>query len=108
MKVVIFALSAADPKRGRYKNWREKQRREWRHFVMGIEHGIRTGYWPGGRLRARSFYKDGLKEGVAESWHFNGKIATRCNLTRGKLVGEVERSSKAGEYQPTTVEEKES
>ena len=28
---------------------------ERRHFVMGLEHGIRTCYWPGGRLRARSF-----------------------------------------------------
>lgn len=64
---------------------------ERRHFVMGLEHGMRTRYWPGGRLRARSYYKDGLKEGVAESWHFDGKIATRRNFTRGKLVGEVER-----------------
>ena len=50
---------------------------ERRHFVMGLERGLRTGYWPGGRLRARSYYEDSLKEGVAESWHFNGKIATR-------------------------------
>ena len=28
---------------------------ERRHFVMGLEHGIRTRYLPGGRLRARSF-----------------------------------------------------
>ena len=98
MKVVIFALSAADPKRGRYKNWREKQRREWRHFVMGIEHGIRTGYWPGGLLRARSFYKDGLKEGVAKSWHFDGKIATRSNFAKGKLIGKAERWFEAGAY----------
>ena len=47
---------------------------------MGLEQAVRTRYWPGGRLRARSFYKDGLKEGVAESWHFNGKMATRRKI----------------------------
>ena len=60
------------------------------------------------RLRARSYYKDGLKEGVAKSWHFNGKIATRRNFIRGKLIGEVERWSEAGEYQPASAENKES
>ena len=64
---------------------------ERRHFVMGLEHGVRTLYWPAGRLRGRSTYKDDLKEGIPESWHFNGKIATRRNFTRGKLIGEVER-----------------
>ncbi len=81
---------------------------ERRHFVMGLEQGVRTRYWPGGHLRARSFYKDGLKEGVAESWHFNGKRATRRHFTMGKLMGDVERWSEAGVYQPTTVENMES
>ena len=85
----------------------DRSTEERRHFVMGLEHGVRTRYWPGGRLRARSNYKDGLKEGIAKSWHLNGKIATRRNFTRGKLVGEVERWSEAGEYQPATVEAKE-
>jgi antitoxin component YwqK of YwqJK toxin-antitoxin module len=81
---------------------------ERRHFVMGLEHGVRTRYWPDGRSRARSNYKDGLKEGVAKSWHFNGKIATRRNFTMGKLIGEVERWSEAGEYQPASAENRES
>ncbi|MDC3124467.1 hypothetical protein OBB00_07100 [Gammaproteobacteria bacterium] len=85
----------------------DRSTEERRHFVMGLEHGIRTRYWPGGRLRARSYYNDGLKEGVAKSWHFDGKIATRRNFTRGKLIGEVERWSEAGEYQPASLENKE-
>ena len=36
---------------------------ERRHFVMGLEHGMRTRYWPGGRLRGRSYYKDGNYHG---------------------------------------------
>ena len=80
------------PATGSYSQiFADRSTEERRHFVMGLEHGMRTRYWPGGRLRAQSFYKDGLKEGVAESWHFDGKIATRRNFTRGKLVGEVER-----------------
>ena len=86
----------------------DRSTEERRHFVMGLEHGVRTRYWPGGRLRARSNYKDGLKEGIAKSWHLNGKIATRRNFTRGKLVGEVERWSEAGEYQPASAENRES
>ena len=82
------------PAMGSYiETFGDRSTEERRHFVMGLEQGVRTRYWPGGRLRARSNYKDGLKEGVAKSWHFNGKIATRRNFTRGKLIGEVERWS---------------
>ena len=73
---------------------------------MGLEQGVRARYWAGGRLRALSFYKDGLKEGVAKSWYFNEKMATRRNFTGGKLMGDVERWSEAGAYQPVTVEDK--
>ena len=97
------------PATGSYSQiFADRSTEERRHFVMGLEQGVRTRYWPGGRLRARSNYKDGLKEGVAKSWHFNGKIATRRNFTRGKLIGEVERWSEAGEYQPASAENRES
>jgi hypothetical protein len=86
----------------------DRSTEERRHFVMGLEHGMRTRYWPGGRLRSRRYYSDGLKEGVAKSWHFNGKIATIRNFTRGELIGEVERWSEAGEYQPASADNRES
>ena len=70
---------------------KRKLNEERRHFVMGPEHRIRAGYWPGRHLRARSLFEDGLKEGVAKSWHFNNKIATRGNFAKGKLIGKAER-----------------
>ena len=41
----------------------DRSTEERRHFVMGLEHGMRTRYWPGGRLRGRSYYKDGNYHG---------------------------------------------
>jgi hypothetical protein len=44
------------PATGSYSQiFADRSTEERRHFVMGLEHGIRTRYWPGGRLRARSF-----------------------------------------------------
>ena len=48
---------------------------ERRHFVMGLEHGMRTRYWPGGRLRARSYYKDGNYHGYEKGFDEDGNLS---------------------------------
>ena len=55
---------------------------EWNHREDGTS--VWTQYWPNGKPKARSSWKEFHAEGIARRWDTNGKQVSEANFVRGK------------------------
>ena len=50
--------------------------------------GSRTTNWPNGSPREEAMYSDGLRDGLCQRWHADGKDRARGHYVNGQMVDE--------------------
>jgi len=50
--------------------------------------GVRTTNWPNGSPREESTYTDGLRDGLCQRWHSDGKPRAEGRYQNGQMVDE--------------------
>jgi len=50
--------------------------------------GLRTTNWPNGSPREEATYSDGLRDGLCQRWHADGKTRANGSYQNGQMVSE--------------------
>jgi len=67
------------------------------HYKNGLKNGLEESFYRNGKLHFRANYKNGQKDGFTEYFHTNGQLNSRVSYRNGQVEGSGEYFDKSGE-----------
>jgi antitoxin component YwqK of YwqJK toxin-antitoxin module len=56
-------------------------------YMAGKLHGVTVLYWPNGKLKRKSFFQNGIREGLDQMWNEEGLLVDEGSYAKGKPIG---------------------
>ena len=95
----IYNLGLTGVQEGCYSNGQLSSRD---HYKQGLRDGLCETWYPNGRQQTRWNYKDNKLDGIGLVWRPNGKLHEQCHYQNGLLHGEYFRYDESGNLQVHT------
>ena len=67
------------------------------NYKNGLKDGLEESFYRNGRLHYRVNYKNGQQDGLSEYFHTNGQLSSRVSYKNGQVEGSGEYFDKSGE-----------